>query len=63
MELNKLKDNKDDINDLNDNFTSSTMNSNNTLINKYEDIINNLKNKNKRKFRILRMKEKRNLEN
>ena len=47
MELNKLKDNKDDINDLNENFTSSTLNSNNTLINKYEDIISNLKNKNK----------------
>ena len=46
-ELNKLKDNKDDMNDMNDNYTSSTLNSNNTLINKYEDIINNLKNKNK----------------
>ena len=47
MELNKIKDNKDDINDLNDNYTSSTLNSNNTLANKYEDIINNLKIKNK----------------
>ena len=46
-ELNKLKDNKEDFNDINDNFTSSTLNSNNTLINKYEDIINNLKNKNR----------------
>ena len=44
-ELNKLKDNKDDMNDINDNFTCSTLNSNNT--NKYEDIINNLKNNNK----------------
>ena len=44
-ELNKLKDNKDDMNEINDNFTCSTLNSNNT--NKYEDIINNLKNNNK----------------
>ena len=44
-ELNKLKDNKDDMNDINDNFTCSTLNSNNT--NKYEDIVNNLKNNNK----------------
>ena len=44
-ELNKLKDNKDDMNDINDNFTCSTLNSNNT--NKYEDIINILKNNNK----------------
>ena len=50
MELNKLKDNKDDFNDLNDNFTSSTMNSN-TLANKYEDIINNSKNKNKEEMK------------
>ena len=44
-ELNKLKDNKEDNNDMNDNnFTSSTSNNtNNTLINKYEDMINNLK--------------------
>ena len=43
-ELNKLKDNKDEYNDINDNFTSSTSNNtNNTLINKYEDMINNLK--------------------
>ena len=47
-ELNKLKDNKDEYNDINDNFTSSTSNNtNNTLINKYEDMINNLKNQHK----------------
>ena len=63
MELNKLKDNKDDINDLNDNFTSSTLNSNNTLINKYEDIINNLKNKNKEEIQnIIHEKENKYLE-
>ena len=61
-ELNKLKDNKDDINDINDNYTSSTLNTNNTLINKYEDIINNLKNSNKEldhelKLRLKEIKE------
>ena len=61
-ELNKLKDNKDDMNDINDNYTSSTLNTNNTLINKYEDIINNLKNSNKEldhelKLRLKEIKE------
>ena len=46
-ELNKLKDNREDLIDINENFTSSTLNSNNTLMNKYEDMINNLNNKHK----------------
>ena len=57
-ELNKLKDNKEDFNDINENFTSSTLNSNNTLINKNEDIINNLKNKNRELVQELNFKIK-----
>ena len=57
-ELNKLKDNKEDFNDINENFTSSTLNSNNTLINKNEDIINNLKNKNRELVQELNSKIK-----
>ena len=46
-ELNKLKDNKEENNDNNENYTSNSTNSNNTLISKYEDMINNLKNQHK----------------
>ena len=47
-ELNKIKENKDENNDNNDNFTASSSNTNNnTLINKYEDMINNIKNQHK----------------
>ena len=46
-ELNKLKENKEENNDNNENYTSNSTNSNNTLISKYEDIINNLKNQHK----------------
>ena len=53
-ELNKLKDNKDDIIDINDNYTSSTLNSNNTLINKHEETINNLKNKHKEEIQNIK---------
>ena len=46
-ELNKLKDNKEENNENNENYTANSSNSNNTLISKYEDIINNLKNQHK----------------
>ena len=46
-ELNKLKDNKDDKNENNENFTSNTSNSNNPLVNKYEDMISDLKQQHK----------------
>ena len=47
-ELNKIKENKDENNDNNDNFTASSSNTNNnTLINKYEDMINTIKNQHK----------------
>ena len=46
-ELNKLKENKEENNDNNENYTSNSTNSNNTLISKYEDMINNLKNQHK----------------
>ena len=46
-ELNKLKENKEENNDNNENYTSNSTNSNNTLICKYEDMINNLKNQHK----------------
>ena len=46
-ELNKLKDNKMDNMENNDNLTTMNSNNNNSLISKYEDTINNLKNNHK----------------
>ena len=42
-ELNKLKDNKEDKSEKNENNINATLNTNNSLISKYEDMINNLK--------------------
>ena len=46
-ELNKLKDYKEENNDNNENYTSSTCNTNISLVNKYEHMINDLKDSHK----------------